>query len=90
MAKTRLDRFFNFLQRPLRAMSSMGVPGTALYGGYVVTREKSKDLASHEARHRTYAENLVNTSIIAAVSVKAYYQHLKASYARSRANNRLL
>ena len=45
---------------------TLGVHGVAIYGGYVATSEKSKDLASHDARYRTYGEILADTSIVAA------------------------
>ena len=44
----------------------MGSPGVAIYSGYVEDREKSKDLASRDARYRTYSEIFANTSIVAA------------------------
>ena len=54
--------------RPRRASptKAVGVAGTANYGGYVETGEKSPDLASHDQRHRTYSDILSNTSIVAA------------------------
>ena len=54
--------------RPQRVnpTETLGVPGTAIYGGYVVERERSTDLASHGARYRTYADILANTSIVTA------------------------
>ena len=44
----------------------IGVSGAAIYGGYLQTREKAPELASHDARYRTYADILSNTSIVAA------------------------
>lgn len=45
---------------------TVGVPGTAIYGGYVQTGEKNRNLASREERHKTYSEILANTSVVAA------------------------
>ncbi|MCY3784596.1 MAG: hypothetical protein OXG79_12550 [Chloroflexi bacterium] len=47
-------------------MQTLGVAGTALYGGYIESREKSPELASHDARYRTYSDILANTAIVAA------------------------
>ena len=60
---TFLGRFRGVRPKPTE---TLGVPGTALYGGYVVERERSTELASHDARYRTYADILANTSIVAA------------------------
>ncbi len=62
-----LDTFLSrFRPRRSRPTQTLGVPGVAIYGGYIEDREKSPDLASHEARYRTYSEILANTSIVAA------------------------
>ena len=45
---------------------TLGVPGTAIYSGYIEEREKSSDLVSRDARYRTFASILSNTSIVAA------------------------
>ena len=64
---TPLDRFLSrFRQRRSRATETLGSPGVAIYSGYVEDREKSKDLASRDARYRTYSEIFANTSIVAA------------------------
>ena len=63
---SRLDNFFNFIRKPARLGQSMGVPGTALYGGYIVSKEKDRDLSSHERRYVTYSDILTNTSVVAA------------------------
>ena len=55
-----------FRPRRIEPTVPIGVPGTALYSGYTEEREKSPDLASHDARYRTYADILSNTSIVAA------------------------
>ena len=55
-----------FRPQRVKPTETLGVPGTAIYGGYVVERERSTDLASHDARYRTYAGILANTSIVAA------------------------
>ena len=54
--------------RPRRVSptQTVGAAGTANYGGYLVVREKSPELASHDARYRTFANILANTSIVAA------------------------
>lgn len=44
----------------------IGVSGATIYGGYLESREKSPELASHDARYRTYSEVLSNTSVVAA------------------------
>ena len=44
---------------------TVGVPGVPIYGGYAQERETNRELASHEARYRVYANILSNTSIVA-------------------------
>ena len=44
---------------------SVGAPGTAVYGGYVLQKEKDQSLQGSE-RYRTYSEMLSNVSIVAA------------------------
>ena len=63
---SRLDNFFNFFRKPARPGQSMGVPGTALHGGYIETKEKDKSLSSHERSYTTYSDILTNTSVVAA------------------------
>ena len=62
-----VDSFLSRL-RPRRAVptKTLGTHGVAIYGGYVAEGEKSKDLASHDARYRTYSEILADTSIVSA------------------------
>ena len=60
------DLFARLRGQRVKPTKTQGAPGTALYGGYVVEREKAPDLASHDARYRTYADILSNTSIVAA------------------------
>ena len=60
------DILSRFRRRRTRPTDTLGVPGTAVYGGYIEEREKSRDLASHDARYRTYGDILANTSIVAA------------------------
>ena len=55
---------------------TLGTHGVAVFGGYVAGGEKSKELASHEARYRTYSEILADTSIVSA-GVR-YYLNLAA------------
>ena len=62
-----LDRFLSsFRSRRSRPTETLGVHGTALYGGYIEQKEHSPDLASHDARYRIYSNILTNTSIVAA------------------------
>ncbi len=43
-----------------------GVPGVAIYGGFVLDHEKNSNIGSREERYKTYSEILANTSIVAA------------------------
>jgi len=45
--------------------STVGVAGTALYGGYIVDNEKDASL-SGESKYKTYSDILANTSIVSA------------------------
>ena len=53
-------------QRRVRPTETLGVPGVAIYGGYVEEKERSRSLATAEERGRTFSNILVNTSIVAA------------------------
>lgn len=44
---------------------TLGAPGTAIYGGYLVTREKDPELTGIK-RYETFSNVLANTSIVAA------------------------
>ena len=44
---------------------TVGRPGTAIYGGYVVENEKDASLTDRE-RYRTFSEALANTAVVAA------------------------
>ncbi len=46
-------------------MIAVGAPGTAVYGGYIVTVEKDRRLTGTE-KYRTFANILANTSIVSA------------------------
>ena len=46
--------------------SGAGVPGVAVYAGYPDTGEISREIATREARYRTYGDILANRSIVAA------------------------
>ncbi len=46
-------------------MVAVGAPGTAIYGGYIVTNEKDRRLVGLE-KYRTFSNVLANTSIVAA------------------------
>lgn len=54
-----------FRRRRVAPTKSVGAPGTAIYGGYVVENEKSPDL-SDSRRFLTFSEILANTPIVAA------------------------
>jgi hypothetical protein len=55
-----------FRRKPSQAkLTPIGVMGTAVYGGYIVTDEKNAQLAG-QTRYRTYSDVLANTSIAAA------------------------
>ena len=76
MATGIMDFFGRMLRKPAKPMSWDGAPGFSIYGGLVDTKERDKQLASHDERHRTYGSLLRNTSIVAA-SVR-YYLNLVA------------
>lgn len=44
---------------------TLGAPGTAVYGGYLVTREKSTELTGVK-RYETFSEIVANTAIVSA------------------------
>ena len=56
----------SFFRRPARPTQTVGVPGVAIYSGYVDQDERDPELSSIENRYRLYANLLANTSIIAA------------------------
>lgn len=60
-----LPRLFSSALPRLKAFSEMGVSGTPVYAGYVLTPERSSKLVGQE-KYRTYSEILANTSIVAA------------------------
>ena len=49
-----------------RPMQTVGAPGVAIHGGYPESFETSKQLATHDARYKTYGDILANTAIVAA------------------------
>ena len=51
--------------RSLRPQQTIGRPGTAVYGGYIVELEKDARLSDRE-RYRTFSELLLNCSVAAA------------------------
>lgn len=60
----------NFLSRLFRRpkvspSKTVGAPGTAIFGGYIVDNEKNQDLSGTK-KFTTYANILANTSIVAA------------------------
>ena len=56
--------FTQALPRP-KPFTEMGVSGTPVYAGYVVTAERNPRLIGQE-KHRTFSDILVNASIVAA------------------------
>jgi len=66
MARGFIDSFFSLL-RPARTSpsKSIGVGGTAVYGGYIHQNEKDARLIGRE-RYKTFSEILVNTTILGA------------------------
>lgn len=49
----------------IRPTETVGSPGVAIYGGYVVENEKDASLTDRE-RYRTFSEALANTAVVAA------------------------
>ena len=68
MAETRFDKFLGAigLRRAVAPGKTVGVPGTAIFGGFIDNKEKNASLGSREARYTTYSEILSNTSIVSA------------------------
>lgn len=60
-----LSRLFTNTLPRMRPFSEMGVAGTPVYAGYVLSPERSHKLVGQE-KYRTYSEILANTSIVAA------------------------
>ncbi|MEE8609014.1 MAG: hypothetical protein V3S55_15525 [Nitrospiraceae bacterium] len=66
MAKP-LDTFLSrLLRRNVSPTETVGVPGTAVFGGFIQSDEKNANLSSLDERHKTYSEILANASIVAA------------------------
>ena len=65
MAKP-LNQFFSRLRRRVAPTATAGVPGTALFGGFIQDNERNVNLSSRVERFKTYSEILANTSIAAA------------------------
>ncbi len=66
MAKP-LERFLSSFRRTkVPPTVTVGVPGTAVFGGFVQDGEKNANLGSREERYKTYSEILANASIVAA------------------------
>lgn len=53
-------------RRRTRPTQTAGEHGTAVYGGWIETNERSPELSSPRKRYETYSELLLNTSIVAA------------------------
>ncbi len=60
-----LDNLPGFRPKKPSATESVGVPGTAIYGGYVQTRETEASVAGLN-RYRTYDSILLNVDIVGA------------------------
>lgn len=70
MAAKPLEQFFNTLLGGKRKTSAsptetLGSPGTAIFGGFVVENEKDGALSDRE-RYRAFSEALANTAIVGA------------------------
>lgn len=52
-------------QTRVNPTDTLGSPGTAIYGGYVVENEKDSTLTDRE-RYKTFSEALANTAVVAA------------------------
>ena len=61
-----LDTSLASNRKRVKPSIAVGVPGTAIYGGYLQEIEKSSLLVSREERYRSYSEMLANSSIVAA------------------------
>jgi len=62
-----LDDFLAMFRRKrVPPTEAAGVPGTAIFGGFIQDNEKNVNIASREERFKTYSEILANTSIVAA------------------------
>ena len=62
-----LQPFFDMFARPSNPAptSTVGAPGTAVHGGYVVTNEKNGELEGTQ-QYRVYSDLLANVSIVSA------------------------
>jgi hypothetical protein len=60
-----LPRLFNAILPRVKPYSEMGVSGTPVYAGYVLSPERSSRLIGQE-KYRTYSDLLSNTAIVAA------------------------
>ena len=76
MAAKPLDQFLSRFRSKPRPDKTVGVPGTAIFGGYVQNDEKNPNLGSPSERYKTYSEILANTSIVATGT--RYYLNLVA------------
>lgn len=55
-----------FVRQPVKTSTPQGAPGFNIVGGYLETRERGRELGSHEARYTSYSEMLSNVSVVAA------------------------
>lgn len=62
----QLDPTLDDNAEPASPTKTLGVMGTAVYGGYVENREKNAALSTTRERQLTYSDILANTSIVAA------------------------
>ncbi len=62
-----LEQFMSLFRRTnVSPTRTLGVPGSAIFGGFVQNNEKNPNLSVHGERYKTYSEILANTSIVAA------------------------
>ncbi len=65
MARPRLlDWMLAPIRRKAGPTTVVGVPGTAIYGGFVQTKETNSDLVGTQ-KYLTYSDMIANTAIIA-------------------------
>ena len=57
--------FGRLLRRRVSPTSTIGAPGTAIYGGYVVERERDRTLTTRE-KYRVYSEAMANVATVGA------------------------
>ena len=63
--KQALDASLSLFRRSVPPSTRAGRPSTAIYGGFIQTIERNRELANRE-RYRTYSDILANVSIVSA------------------------